>query len=96
MFVPWGLTIDTGMEPAELAGVVAVIRVALSTVNAVASRAPNLTAVAPVKSVPVMTTLSPPSVGPLLGIRPVMVGATGAAVQVTVARSVAPAKLLQP
>ncbi|MNS71784.1 hypothetical protein D3C72_1051650 [compost metagenome] len=96
MFVPWGLTIDTGTEPAGLAGVVAVIRVALFTVNDDAATPPKLTAVAPVKSVPVMTTLSPPSVGPLLGVRAVMVGAAGAGVQVTVARRVAPPEPLQP
>ncbi|MNN68593.1 hypothetical protein D3C81_1843170 [compost metagenome] len=90
------MTVTATAPPPGLAGVVAVIRVALFTVNAVASRAPNLTAVVPVKSVPVMTTLSPPSVGPLPGDRPVTVGAAGAGVQVTRACNVAPAPLLQP
>ncbi len=36
---------------------------------------PNCTAVAPVKLVPVMTTLVPPLSGPDVGARPVTVGA---------------------
>ena len=36
---------------------------------------PNLTAVAPVRSVPVMVTLVPPVVGPLVGAMAVTVGA---------------------
>ena len=35
---------------------------------------PKLTAVAPVKLVPVMVTTVPPAVGPLLGLTPVTVG----------------------
>jgi hypothetical protein len=45
------------------------------TVYDVALFAPNLTAVAPVKLVPVMTTLVPPAVGPDVGDTPVTVGA---------------------
>ncbi|MNL11978.1 hypothetical protein D3C87_1328370 [compost metagenome] len=75
---------------------VAVIRVALFTVNDVADTPPNVTAVAPVKSAPVMATLVPPAVGPLPGVRAVMVGAAAAGMQVTVARSVAPPEPLQP
>ena len=37
--------------------------------------APNLTAVAPVKQVPVITTVVPPAGGPLFGLTPVTVGA---------------------
>ena len=37
---------------------------------------PNLTAVAPVKLVPVMVTAVPPAVGPLVGLMPVTVGGT--------------------
>jgi hypothetical protein len=44
-----------------------------------ASVPPNLTAVASVKSVPVMLTIVFPSVGPELGITPVTVGAAKAA-----------------
>jgi hypothetical protein len=49
------------------AGEVAVIEVALLTVNDVAAVLPNLTAVVPVKLAPVMVTLVPPAGGPLLG-----------------------------
>ena len=61
--------------PAAPAGEVAVICVAELTVYDVALFAPNLTAVAPVKLVPVMTTLVPPAVGPDAGDTPVTVGA---------------------
>src|SRR5665213_2786076 len=59
----------------EPAAVVAVICVAEFTVKLAAAVAPNFTAVAPVKLVPVMTTLVPPVAGPEVGARPVMVGA---------------------
>jgi hypothetical protein len=39
---------------------------------------PKSTAVAPVKPVPVIVTLVPPAVGPLLGLTLVTVGAGGA------------------
>lgn len=51
----------------EPAGEVAVICVALSSVNEVAPVAPNFTDVAPVKSVPVIVTLVPPDAGPDAG-----------------------------
>src|SRR5256885_7005607 len=51
------------------AGAVAVIWVALSTVKPVAFVAPNLTEVAPVRLVPVITTELPPADGPLVGAR---------------------------
>ncbi len=49
------------------AGDVAVICVALLTVNELALPAPNFTAVAPVKLVPVMVTLVPPAVAAGVG-----------------------------
>ncbi len=58
------------------AGDVAVIDVALFTVN-VAAVAPNFTAVAPVKLVPVTLTLVPPVVAPDDGLNPVTVGDGG-------------------
>ena len=61
--------------PALPAGDVAVIEVALLTVNEVAAVAPNFTAVAPVKLVPVMVTDVPPSVVPAVGLIEVTVGA---------------------
>ena len=45
------------------------------TAKRVAPVAPNLTAVAPVRFVPVIVTLVPPAVGPALGLTAVTVGA---------------------
>ena len=56
------------------AGDVAVIEVALLTVNDVALVPPNRTAVAPVKLVPVIVTLVPPAGAPLVGESDVTVG----------------------
>ena len=61
--------------PAEPLGEVAVIWVALLTVKPVALVAPNLTAVAPERLVPVITTDVLPAVGPLVGLMLEMVGA---------------------
>ena len=57
------------------AGDVAVICVAELTVNAVAAVAPKVTAVAPVKLVPVIVTTVPPADGPNVGEIDVTVGA---------------------
>ena len=55
--------------PAACAGVVAVIVVELTTtVTPVTGRPPNVTAVAPVKLVPVMVTKVPPAIGPEFGL----------------------------
>ena len=54
---------------------VAVIWLALLTAKDAAAVPPNLTAVAPVKFVPVMVTLVPPAGGPALGLTLVTVGA---------------------
>ena len=67
------------MVPAAWAGAVASMMVALVTVKVVASTEPNQTAVAPVKSVPVISTAVPPAVVPVLTSRLVMTG-SGAAV----------------
>ena len=72
--VPLGVVTVTSTVPAELAGEVAVIIVALTTVTPVAAAPPNITAVAPVKLVPVMVTAVPPASGPLVGEMPVTVG----------------------
>ena len=45
------------------------------TVKVVAAILPKVTAVAPVKLVPVMVTTVPPATGPVLGAIDVMVGA---------------------
>ena len=60
------------------AGEVAVICVAELTVNEAALFAPNFTAVAPVKLVPVITTDVPPPARPLLGETPVTEGGSKA------------------
>ena len=60
------------------AGLSAVIVVSLTTVTFVAAVVPKSTAVAPVKLVPVIVTRVPPVVGPLVGLRPVTVGAATA------------------
>jgi hypothetical protein len=51
-----------------------VIWVAELTVNEVAGVPPKLTAVAPVRFVPVSTTVVPPAMGPELGATAVRVG----------------------
>ena len=53
--------------PAVPAGVTAVMVVALTTLKLVAAVLPNITAVAPVRFVPVIVTVVPPAAGPLLG-----------------------------
>lgn len=63
--------------PAEPAGAVAVIWVAEFTVKLVALVAPNFTAVAPLKLVPVMVMDEPPAVVPLVGETELIVGGTG-------------------
>ena len=60
--------------PAVPAGVVAVIDVALTTDTLVAAVPPILTVAPEMKLVPVMVTLVPPAVVPLLGLMLVTVG----------------------
>ena len=57
------------------AGAVAVMPVALLTVKLEAAVVPNLTALAPVKPVPVIATEVLPVFGPELGLTPVTAGA---------------------
>ena len=71
--VPPGVVTVTSTVPVP-AGEVAVIWVALTTLNNPAALPPNLTAVAPEKLVPVMVTLVPPAGGPLFGVTLVTVG----------------------
>ena len=61
------------------AGAIAVIFVDELTVKLVAATPPNSTEVAPVKSVPVMTTEVPPEFKPLDGLRPVTDGVVAGA-----------------
>jgi len=65
----------TSTAPAAWAGAVAVIWVAELTVKDVAGVPPKVTAVAPVKFVPVIVTVVPPAVAPELGVRDTYVGA---------------------
>lgn len=60
--MPPGVVTVTLTVPSEPAGAVAVICVALFTITLVAAVPPKLTPVAPVKLVPVMTTVAPPAV----------------------------------
>ena len=53
------------------------IEPAESTAKLAALAEPNLTAVAPLKLLPVMLTEVPPPVGPLAGLTPVTVGTGG-------------------
>ena len=73
--VPPGVVTVMSTAPALPAGDVAVIEVALLTVNDVAAMAPNFTAVAPVRLVPVIVTDVLPSVVPEVGLIDVTVGA---------------------
>ncbi len=69
--VPDAVVTDT--LPEVPAATVAVILVALTTVKALAAVPPKLTAVAPVKLVPVIVTICP--VFPDVGVKEVMAGA---------------------
>src|SRR5205823_9710620 len=71
---PVAVTTVTSVFPAGSADVTALIDVALFTVRLAALMRPNLTAVVPVKFVPVILVVVPPPTGPLLGDTPVTVG----------------------
>ena len=74
--VPPAVVTMTLTVPTASAGAIAVICVAELTVKLLAAVLPNITAVAPVKLAPVMTTDVPPASGPKLGLS---VDTTGAA-----------------
>ena len=61
---PTVVTIISTAPGVVRAGVIQVIVVSLSTLKEVTFNPPNLTALAPVKTVPVIVTLFPPSVLP--------------------------------
>ena len=73
-FVPLGVVTSTLAVPALPAGVVAVMVVAFTTVTAVAAVPPIVTAVAPVKFVPVRVTDCAPASGPDVALMDVTVG----------------------
>jgi len=72
--VPPPVVTVTSTVPAAPAGAVAVIEVSELTVKPSAFAAPNFTAVAPEKPVPVIVTGVPPAVGPAVGEIDVTVG----------------------
>ena len=74
-FCPLTVTV-TVAAPAACAGVVAVIRVALTTTTFVAGAPPNVTVAPAATFVPVIVTAVPPAIGPLFGEKLVTVGPT--------------------
>ena len=74
LVVPFGFATVTSTVPAASAGDVAVTCESSTTEKEVAAVVPNLTAVAPVKPVPVMFTVVPPAVEPEFGLTLVIVG----------------------
>src|SRR6204780_1488472 len=65
--VPSGVMTWTAATRADSAGDTTVMVVSLTTVRSVPATVPKTTSVAPVKWVPVMVTVVPPLVGPVLG-----------------------------
>jgi hypothetical protein len=78
--VPPNVVTVTSTVPTASTGDVAVIDVAEFTVNG-AAVPPNLTAVAPVKPVPVIVTVVPPLVEPVVGLIAVTTGNTAVTVK---------------
>ena len=76
--VPMGVVTNTLAGPTVPAGVVAKMVVESLTKKLVALTPPMVTAVAPVKSAPVMVMLVPPAVEPVAGEILITVGATAA------------------
>ena len=72
--VPLGVVIDTVFAPAVPAGVTAVTVVAFTTLTEVAATPPIVTALVPVKFVPVIVIAVAPTVEPLLGETDEIVG----------------------
>ena len=72
--VPFGVVTVTSTDPEDPDGDTAVTVVKEVTLNDVAATEPNLTAVAPVKLVPVMVVEVPPAVEPVFGLTLVTVG----------------------
>jgi hypothetical protein len=75
LFVPPGVVILIGTVPTRCSGVTVSISVSLTSVKLVAGVVPKFTLVVPVKPAPVMVTLSPPAVTPVVGNTAVVVGA---------------------
>jgi hypothetical protein len=77
VLVPPGVVTVTSTVTRVPGGVVAVIVVALLTVNVAGLPDPKSTAVAPVKFVPVIVAEVPPVLCPEVGLTPVTVGGGG-------------------
>ena len=73
-FVPPAVVTKTLAVPKACAGVTHVMLVAVFPLRLVAAAPPMVTPVALVKFVPVIVTLVPPTVGPLLGAIDVTLG----------------------
>jgi hypothetical protein len=76
--VPLGVVTVTSMVPEASAGATAVIAVSDTIVKLVAAVAPNVTALAPVKFVPVIVTTLPPLTDPSVALTALTVGAEAA------------------
>ena len=74
LLVPYSVVTIMPTAPILRAGVIHVIVVLFTTLIFVAAIPPNVTDVAPIKDVPVIVTLVPPSVLPDDGEMPVMLG----------------------
>ena len=72
--VPAGVVTVTSTVPVP-AGAVATILPADDSENDSAAVVPNVTALAPLKPLPLIVTVAPPSVEPAVGLRPVTRGA---------------------
>ena len=75
-------------------GAIAVIELAEFTVKLRALTEPNLTAVAPLKSLPLMRTDVPPAEGPALGLTAVTVGGLGKVAKLRLDPSLVPPELV--
>jgi hypothetical protein len=75
VFDPPGEVTTTLLTPGVPAGIIQVMRVALSTKTLVADVPPIVTPVAPARFVPVIVTLVPPAIRPLVGETAVTTGA---------------------
>ena len=73
---PPGFVTVTVTLPAAFPGVVAVMEVPLVTETFVAGALPNVTVAPETKFVPVIVTMVPPTVAPILGATPLTVGDT--------------------
>jgi hypothetical protein len=84
--VPLGVVTVMSKVPNGSGGATALMDVSDTIVKEVAGVVPNSTSLAPVKPLPVMVTLAPPTVVPLLGVTPVT---AATAAKVSVKRSLA-------